>query len=102
MKKSGLRSTVYSLRLTVGAILLLWLMGLHGAVAAPQVQLLTGESPYYTGAPIELQVVADDFDDEPQPSIEVKQPRKGQLKLTGVSPNISSSIQIINGRMTRS
>ena len=58
--------------------------------------------PYYSGVPLELQVVAEGFEENPQPQLEFEQPTDGSLDLVGVSPNISSSIQIINGRMTQS
>ena len=58
--------------------------------------------PYYVGVPLELQVVAEGFTEKPQPKLEFEQPKGASLNLTGVSPNVSSSIQIINGRMTQS
>jgi len=58
--------------------------------------------PYYVGVPLELQVVAEGFTEKPQPKLEFEQPKGASLNLTGVSPSVSSSIQIINGRMTQS
>ena len=58
--------------------------------------------PYYVGVPLELQVVAEGFAEKPQPKLEFEQPKGASLNLTGVSPSVSSSIQIINGRMTQS
>ena len=58
--------------------------------------------PYYVGVPLELQVVAEGFTEKPQPKLEFEQPKSASLNLTGVSPSVSSSIQIINGRMTQS
>ncbi len=84
------------------AILLIWLAGLGAAPAAPRVQLAADEGPYYTGAPISIQVVADGFEEDPQPTVTAPTPRDAQLKLVGVSPSVSSSIQIINGRVSRS
>ncbi|MCP4700305.1 MAG: protein BatD [Gammaproteobacteria bacterium] len=83
-------------------LLLMWLTGLHAATAAPQVQLLADEAPYYTGVPIALQVLVKGFEEEPQPVIEVAPPKGGRLELTGVSPNVSTSVLTINGRMTSS
>ncbi|MBL4867232.1 MAG: BatD family protein [Pseudomonadales bacterium] len=58
--------------------------------------------PYYAGVPVELIVSAEGFNESPQPQLEFVDPKGGKLVLVGVSPNISSSIQIINGNMTRS
>ena len=58
--------------------------------------------PYYAGVPLELQVIAEGFKESPQPEIQFNQPEGASLNLVGVSPSVSSSIQIINGRMTQS
>lgn len=78
----------------VGAV---WLFALP--VHAEQVELRVSDGPYYAGVPIELQVVAEDFEESPQPVVEVAELAQGSLELTGVSPSVSSSIQVINGRM---
>ncbi len=46
-------------------------------------------------------MVVDGFAEDPQPTITVTPPPGTQLTLAGVSPNISSSVQIINGRMSQ-
>jgi len=58
--------------------------------------------PYYAEVPLELQIIAEGFKENPQPKLEFEQPKDASLTLTGVSPSVSSSIQIINGRMTQS
>jgi len=69
---------------------------------ARQAWLQAEEGPHFVGVPIRLQVVAEGFEETPQPRIEVADPLQGRLELTGVSPSVSTSIQIINGRMSRS
>ena len=70
--------------------------------SAVQVQLQAQQGPYYVAVPIQLQVIAEGFEETPQPEIEVEPPRHGRLALTGVSPNVSTSIQIINNQMIQS
>jgi hypothetical protein len=69
---------------------------------AQEATIRVSASPYYAGIPIDIQVIADGFSQSPEPAIEVDAPSGSDLRLLGVSPNISSSIRIINGRMTRS
>ena len=83
----------------IGIILGGWWFLFSLPVAAEQARLLLEEGPYFTGVPIDLQVAVEGFEESPQPTIQVDQPETGQLELTGVSPNVSSSIQIINGHM---
>jgi hypothetical protein len=71
-------------------------------VLAQQAGLIASEAPYYIGVPIDVQVFADGFSEEPQPQIEATPPEQGQLKFLGISPNISTSVQIINGQMSQS
>ncbi len=82
---------------TLAALLLLSL-----PAAAQQVQLQAEEGPYFVNVPVRLQVVAEGFEEAPQPVVEVDPPAQGRLELTGVSPSVSTSIQIINGNMTQS
>ncbi|MCG6859979.1 MAG: BatD family protein, partial [Chromatiaceae bacterium] len=70
--------------------------------AAQRAQLRAEEGPYYVDVPVRLQVMAEGFEESPQPEIEFEEPRQSRLELTGVSPNVSTSIQIINGRMSQS
>jgi len=69
---------------------------------ARQARLQAEEGPHFVDLPVRLQVVAEGFDETPQPRIEVADPPQGRLELTGVSPSVSTSIRIINGRMSRS
>ena len=68
---------------------------------AQQAQVRVGADPHYVGVPIDLQIIVEGFEPSPEPSIEVDTPPGATLRLVGISPNVSTSIQIINGRMTR-
>jgi hypothetical protein len=72
------------------------------ARAEPQAQLRVSREPYYVGVAMDLHVVATGFERDPAPTCSVDPPASGALQLSGVVPNISSSIQIINGRVTKS
>ncbi|MCB1743829.1 MAG: BatD family protein, partial [Gammaproteobacteria bacterium] len=74
-----------------------------GSIAhAQRVMVQTTPEPHYAGVAIELNVVADGFEETPQPRIEAGEPSRGDLQLVGVAPNISTSIQIVNGQMSQS
>jgi hypothetical protein len=77
------------------------LVGAQGAMAQ-QAGIRFSASPHYVGVPIDIQVTAEGFERSPEPTIDVIPPAGAVLDLVGVSPNISSSVQIINGKMTRS
>lgn len=84
------------------ATLVAMLVCLGGAVASAQeVRVQTGRGPHYVGEPIEIQVVASDFEEDPTPEIEAAQTTAGRLRYAGVSDSSSTSISIINGRMSR-
>ncbi len=77
--------------------LVMWAM--PSFAAGVRVQIARG--PYYVGEAIEVQVVATDFEEEPAPEISVGVYGGVSLRLLGVSPSTSTSISIINGKMTR-
>jgi hypothetical protein len=68
---------------------------------AQQVSLDLPQGPHYVGDAIEIRVVAEGFEEEPAPVAEAPPPSQGSLALLGVSPDVSSSIAIINGRVTQ-
>ena len=72
------------------------------AAGAQRVDLRVGRGPHYVGESIDVQVVAKGFDEEPVPTVEAPQAQAGQLEFLGVSPNISSQVTIINGRVSQS
>ena len=69
---------------------------------AQQDQLQIAQGPYYTGVPIELHVVADDFDEDPTPDVSAEAPPRSRLEFLQARPQISSMMSIVNGRMTQS
>lgn len=69
------------------------------AAWAQQVQVRVPGGPHYLGDVIELRVVAEGFEEDPQPAVEVPAPASGSLRQTGVSPNVSTSV-IFDGRQT--
>jgi len=69
--------------------------------AAQQASLELPQGPHYVGDAIEIRVVAEGFEQDPAPVAEAPPPSQGTLALLGVSPDVSSSITVINGRMTR-
>jgi len=71
---------------------------LAGQQEVPQAQVRVEEGPYYAGVPVRLKVVARGFEEAPQPRVEVDDPPGGRLTPKGVSPSVSTSITIINGR----
>ena len=74
---------------------------LAGSVAAQEVRVQAGRGPHYIGEPIEIQIVASEFAEDPAPEIEVGDVSGGRLRYAGVSDSSSTSISIINGRMSR-
>ena len=72
------------------------------AAAQPRLELQVGRSPHYVGVPVELQIRSTGFERNPQPTCNAPEPPIGELRLVGLVPNFSSSMQIINGRVTRS
>ncbi|HYC57139.1 MAG TPA: BatD family protein [Candidatus Binatia bacterium] len=84
----------------ITAALVLLLASATGALAQ-QAVIQVAQGPYYVQAPIDLQVVADGFDEEPQPEVSVDPPRAGKLEFVQARPQISSFMQIINGQVTQ-
>ena len=70
--------------------------------AAQQAQLRASRPPYYTGVPVEVQVVAEGFEEEPQPEVDASAPPGTTLQLLEVSPNVSTMMRVTNGRVERS
>lgn len=83
-------------------VLLVTLLLEPGVGLAQDAQLQAGRGPHYAGDPITIQVVVQDFEEDPTPEIEAPEIANGVLRFAGVSPSVSSSISIVNGRMSRS
>lgn len=86
----------------VASLLLALAVWATPAGAQPRAQLRAESGPYYAGVAVRLQVVAEGFEESPQPEIEIADPTQGRLTLIGISPSVSTSIQIINGQMSQS
>ena len=65
------------------------------------VRVQIGRGPYYIGEPVEIQVVASDFDEATAPEVVAGKLDAGQLRYGGVSNSSTTSINFVNGRMTR-
>lgn len=67
-----------------------------------QVELQMTQGPYYVDVPVEVRVLAQGFADEPTPHVTAPDPAAGTLELLDVSPQVSSSVVITNGRLQQS
>ena len=83
------------------ALAWLTLLLLASTALAQQAQISVPSGPHYVGTPIEIQVVASGFEEEPTPEPSVQTPSRGRLDLVDVQPSTSESIVIVNGRVTR-
>ncbi len=84
------------------ALLLALALGLlAGAAHAQELRVQTSDPPYFVGEPVDLQLVASGFAREPQPEVSVESAASGTLELLGMSPNVRSSITVVDGRVTR-
>lgn len=75
------------------------LLLLPRVVFAQSAKLSLDEEPH-TGVPFTLGLVAEGFDESPQPAHPKLEIAGAVITPMGVSPNVSQSIQIINGRRT--
>lgn len=87
------------LGLGLGVALVGALVTAVGSAQEARVQIARG--PYYVGEAFELQVVATDFEEDPTPEVEFTPAGDSAIRFAGVSPSTSTSISIINGRMSR-
>lgn len=72
-----------------------------GSAAGQTVEMQVSEAPHFAGEPVDVQLVVDGFAGEPDPDVQIESPGGAELELVGMSPNISTSISIVNGRVTR-
>lgn len=77
-------------------------LGAAAATAAPETRLQVERGPYSLGEPIEIHFQVTGFEREPQPTCEADPPDGASLTLNAIVPSFSSSVQIINGQLTRS
>ena len=88
-------------RLRVVFVWALFLIAWVTPVVAQEVRVNVSRGPYYAGETVEVQVIASDFEEEPAPEISAGPLAGGRLRYVGVSPSTSTSISIINGKMSR-
>ncbi len=73
----------------------------HSVAVAQEVRFQVTRGPHYLGEPIEIQIVASEFAEDPTPEIVAGDVAVGRLRYAGVSDSSSTSISIVNGRMSR-
>jgi hypothetical protein len=95
VSKRGLATSCAAWLFAIGCLL-----GASSA-SSQQVQVQVGRGPYYVGESFEIQVTASDFAKDPAPVIELGESVGGRLRHVGTSPSSSTSISIVNGKMTR-
>ncbi len=90
------------LRTLQGILYGLLLLAFCGAaLGAPRATVQVGDGPLYAGVPFVVQVVTEDFDNEPQPEITVPEDSQLELEFVGANQNHSSRVEIINGRINQ-
>ncbi|MBW1883574.1 MAG: BatD family protein [Deltaproteobacteria bacterium] len=89
-------------RVALLAIALLAAVGPTGIAAAEaRLEFQIGSKPYYVGIPVDIHLLANEVDRNPKPICDAPPQDGGRLRLVGIQPNFSSSVQIINGRITQ-
>jgi len=95
-------SRVARVRLVAGGAAALGTKLSEAPAFAQTAALQVAEGPYHTGVPIDLQIVADGFEEDPAPEVSADAPAGASLNFVQSRPQVSSMMQIINGRMTQS
>ena len=93
------------LQLRCGFLFLLGVLGVVGApgrAAAQQLTLHLDAEEVYANLPFVLSVAAQGFDEAPQPTLSPLTIANCRVTPLGVTPNVSSMLQIINGQRTES
>ena len=93
------------LQLRCGFLFLLGVLGVVGApgrAAAQQLTLHLDAEEVYANLPFVLSVAAQGFDEAPQPTLSALNIANCRVTPLGVTPNVSSMLQIINGQRTES
>ncbi len=71
-------------------------------VSAQRISLEASRQPYYVGEPIQLRLAVDGLEEQPQPACQLGNLSDAlTVELIGVTPQISRSISIVNGKTTR-
>ena len=71
------------------------------AARGPKLEVQFPRGPHYAGDPIDIAVTASGFEEDLQPQLDAPVRGNARLRLRGVSPSTNTSINIVNGRMTR-
>ncbi len=77
------------------------LLLLASASWSQSAQVQVAPAPHYVGEEIRMLVSIDGFEEAPMPEVELGEPAGGVLSIAGISPKVSQSISIENGRVTR-
>ena len=67
----------------------------------PTAQAHLSPGPYFVGVPVQLQLSIAGFEETPDPTVEVDSVDGVKLRLVAVSPRVSSSVHITNGKVQR-
>ncbi len=83
-------------------IALLVLVGLAGVASAeePRAQFRLGSGQPHVGVPFQLELIIEGFDEAPAPDVPKLDMPDATVTPLGATPNVSRSIQIVNGRRT--
>lgn len=84
-----------------GAFLGCGLLLAASVASAQSVRLEVAPGPHYTDDAVQLNVVAEGFEEEPVPVVQSSPPQRGILISTGVQPSVSTSLVISNGQVRR-
>jgi hypothetical protein len=68
---------------------------------AQNVTVETSERPYYVGTPVQIVLLLDGFEPEPEPEVVVADPANGTLSFGGLSASRSTQVTVVNGELTR-
>ncbi len=81
-------------------ISLLVVVGLAGTAAAdePRAQFRLGSGQPHVGVPFQLELIIEGFDETPAPDVPKLDIADATVTPLGATPNVSRSIQIVNGR----
>ena len=67
----------------------------------PRAELKIAQAPYYVGVPIDLHLQVEGLARQPEPRCSAASSEGADIEFTGLSPNITTQVTIINGRTTR-
>ncbi|MCS5635644.1 MAG: BatD family protein [Myxococcota bacterium] len=67
----------------------------------PRAELKIAPAPYYVGVPIDLHLQVEGLERQPEPRCSAASGDGADLEFTGLSPNITTQVTIINGQTTR-